>query len=493
MIFENTYRSLPEKFYSDSLAPHFPAPSLIKFNNALATELNLNVEDYSNSDLANIFSAQKILPTSKPISMAYAAHQFGHFVPQLGDGRAMLLGEVVNQKGERYDIHLKGSGDTAYSRNGDGRSALGPVIREYIVSEAMHRLGIPSTRALAAVSTGESVFRETKTPGGVFTRVAKSHIRIGTFQYFAAREDTESLEILLDYSIKRLYPSIYDKEGSKVTDTSLAFFKDVISAQVSLVAQWMSIGFIHGVMNTDNTSISGETIDYGPCAFMDKFKHDQVYSFIDKNGRYAYNNQKSIFLWNLARLADCLIPLIHPELEKAKTILIDTLTPVAESFDKKWVSVMIQKFGLAHNPSHHEEDKQLIESWLDYLQEKELDFTLSFRNLAMLIDENTEKEQDFFNITPELKEILQPWRERIAQQSESRTEIIDRMNAINPLYIPRNHKIEEVIEACVQGNYESFEKMNKVLSNPYMYQEGMDEFMKPPQPNEEIEATFCGT
>ena len=495
MIFENTYKSLPEKFYSETVAPRFPSPSLIKFNEDLAKELGLNYEEYSPQDLADIFSAQKVLPTSKPISMAYAAHQFGHFVPQLGDGRAMLLGEVVNGNEERYDIHLKGSGETAYSRNGDGRSAIGPVIREYLVSEAMHKLGVPTTRALAAVSTGESVYRDGQVPGAVFARVAKAHIRIGTFQYFAAREDTEALEILLDYSIERLYPSINEKidQKGKTAESAILFFKEVITSQVSLVSQWMSIGFIHGVMNTDNTAISGETIDYGPCAFMDKFNADQVYSFIDKNGRYAYNNQKSILIWNLSRLAECLIPLIDPDIEVSKEILIDALKPVEKLFEEKWTSKMIKKFGLVHDKSNHNQDKLLIETWLNYLQDQQLDFTLGFRNLPDLLTDDKENEQNFYKPTPQLKNFLTTWRERISQQSQSSSDIIEMMNNENPLYIPRNHKIEEVIVECIKGNYDNFEKMNKVLSNPYIFQEGMDEFINPPTPEEEIEATFCGT
>ena len=308
MNFDNTYRQLPDHFYSEHMPARFSQPKLLAFNKDLADELGFDFTDKSDDELAMIFSGQEILEGSEPIAQAYAAHQFGHFVPQLGDGRALLLGEVIGKNDKRYDIQLKGSGQTIFSRRGDGMSALGPVIREYIVSEAMYALGVPATRALAAVATGDLVQRETSEPGGVFTRVAASHIRIGTFQFFAAREDTKGLDTLLEYAATRHYPDIVDSEN-----LALDFLRKVIEKQISLVAHWMSLGFIHGVMNTDNMTISGETIDFGPCAFMDKFHHEKVFSSIDLNSRYSYGNQGPILSWNMSRLAECLIPLVHQD------------------------------------------------------------------------------------------------------------------------------------------------------------------------------------
>lgn len=492
MKFANTYDALPENFYAEATPATFSKPELLAFNSKLGDTLGLDLKSTSDEDLARIFSAQKILKGSHPIAMVYAGHQFGHFVPRLGDGRALLLGEVLSPDGKRVDIQLKGSGPTMYSRNGDGFSALGPVIREYIVSEAMHHLGVPTTRALAAVATGDSVYREGAEPGGVFTRVASSHIRIGTFQYFASIGDMEGLKRLLDYAVQRHYPEIKSEAEEVGGDKSLAmlFLNKVIEAQVSLVAKWMSIGFIHGVMNTDNMSISGETIDYGPCAFMDYFKQEQVYSYIDQGGRYSYSNQRNIVEWNLARLAECLIPLMGTDQKKTIELLNEKLSGVTERFDSEWRTKFSLKFGL---DTSEPEDEKLTKMWLDYLEDEHLDFTLGFRKLSTLLADETEQKQDFFKQTNTFKEFKGLWLQRLSKENSNDSSTIDRMNQINPLYIPRNHQVEKAIQGAVTGDLTVFLEMNKVLENPYDSQPEFKQYSVPPLPEEEIENTFCGT
>ncbi len=488
MNFDNTYLHLPERFYAKAIPANFSNPHLLQFNEELALQLGLNLNAESPETLASIFSGQKLLEGSAPVALAYAAHQFGHFVPQLGDGRAMLLGEVIDINGKRFDIQLKGCGPTAFSRNGDGMSAIGPVIREYIVSEAMHHLGIPTTRALAAVATGDNVFRQGPLPGGVFTRVASSHIRIGTFQFFASRGDIEGLKALLDYSIDRHYPHIRMQNDQ---DPAILFLREVIKSQVSLVSKWMGVGFIHGVMNTDNMSISGETIDYGPCAFMDQFNPNQVYSYIDRNGRYCYMNQGPIVQWNLSRLAECLIPLVDADENSAVEKLNDELSTIKNLFAASWAQEMGAKLGLDPNKNQKEDDQKLVEIWLNYLEKEQLDFTLSFRQLANTLD--GQKSEEYFPATTEYKLFQTLWTQRLSTHHLDYSDIKEKMNRINPLYIPRNHQVERAIEKAVEGDLSVFNEMNLLLKGPYQYQADLNFYRLPPKPEEIVQNTFCGT
>lgn len=477
MKFHPTYQSLPPIMYSAGKAATFSHPQLIKFNHELSSKLGLGLESTSDEELAQIFSGAKTLEGSDPISLAYAAHQFGHFVPQLGDGRALLMGEFIDPEGKRFDLQLKGSGQTIYSRNGDGKSALGPVLREYILSEAMNNLGVPTTRALAAVLTGDTVYRETPLPGAVFTRVASSHIRIGTFQFVAARDDLTALKALLDYSIQRHYPEIKNQENS-----AFLFFQQVAKAQTKLIAHWMSLGFIHGVMNTDNMTISGETIDFGPCAFMDHFDFYQVYSFIDRHGRYAYGNQPKILMWNLSRLADCLIPLIDASEKEAIDILNSELSLMPKMFEAELNHRMMPKFGLEYQDG----DGAILSSWLEYLQAEKLDFTLSFRKLSDILESS---EGTSFPQTEHLKRFEELWRARLPKTEDLKK----KMDSINPLFIPRNHQVEKVIQDAIRGEYDSFHELNAVLTNPFSEQAEFTHYSLPPKEEEKIKNTFCGT
>jgi len=417
--FDNRYVTLGDGFFARSNPTPVKKPELIKFNEALARELGIST-DHVSASVAAVFSGNRLPEGAEPLAMAYAGHQFGHFVPQLGDGRALLLGEVFGPEGARYDIHLKGSGRTRFSRDGDGRSALGPVLREYLVSEAMQTLNVPTTRALAAVTTGEPVARERLLPGGVITRVASSFVRVGTFQYFAARDDVAAVKQLADYVIEKNYPQLVDTEKPYV-----ALLQAVLERQAALIAQWMHIGFIHGVMNTDNMSIAGETIDYGPCAFMDAYHHDQVFSSIDRHGRYAYSNQPSIGLWNLTRLAETLLPLFDDDPQAAVNVAQEVLEGYAARYASDW---------------------------------------------------------------------LEQWRQRLTLEAQSNEARQQAMQAINPVYIPRNHQIEAAIRAAEdQGDFSAFHALHTVLQNPYAEQQGKESYMQAPQPEEVVEYTFCGT
>ena len=495
MKFNNTYDALPGRFFAEATPESFSNPKLLAFNEKLASELGLNLGEQDATSLAEIFCGQKLLEGSHFIAMTYGGHQFGNFVPQLGDGRAMLLGEVLDPKGKRFDIQFKGSGPTFFSRNGDGYSALGPVIREYIVSEAMHHLGVPTTRALAAVATGDMVYRQEALPGGVFTRVAASHIRIGTFQYFAGKGDLEGLKTLLDYSIERHYPEIKTaiQESSEALNPAILFLKKVIEAQVPLVANWMSLGFIHGVMNTDNMTVSGETMDYGPCAFMDHFNFDQVYSYIDSHGRYCYKNQSTIVQWNLCRLADCLIPLVDSNDDKAIELLNNELATISDLFTNEWHKRMAAKLGIVSSPSTKNEDEKLIVMWLDILEKEKLDFTLSFRKLSGLLEVNEKHINLRFSPSSEFENFVQAWRKRLKKDNIDIATIKEKMNRLNPLYIPRNHQVERAIQSAMDGDLTVFNEMNKVLINPYKHQPDLDSYGAVPLPEEEIKATFCGT
>lgn len=476
--FNNSYAQLPQKFYAKASPEAFSNPSLIEFNKELATEtLDLNLTTLNQQALTEIFSGQHIPENAEPIALAYAGHQFGHFSPQLGDGRALLLGEIISAKGLRFDIQLKGSGRTPFSRNGDGKSSLGPVIREYIVSEAMHFLGVPTTRALAAVTTGDFVYREQALPGGVLTRVASSHIRIGTFEYFSARKDIDALKILTHYILDRHYPEV-EHGGVMYLD----FLQKVANAQAALVAHWMSLGFIHGVMNTDNMSICGETLDYGPCAFMDNFSNNRVFSSIDRNGRYAYNNQISIAQWNLYRLANCLLPLIHDDQDQAIKITEEAMQSSMIVYEEQWQKAMIKKLGLFDLKP---KDPELIKKWLRLLEDEELDFTLSFRQLSEenCALKNNRRFNDFFS----------QWQKRLTEQAQNFQNSITLMNSVNPVFIPRNHQVARAIEQSLQGDYSVFKAMNECLKTPYIDQEKFADYKKPPKPQERVLATFCGT
>jgi uncharacterized protein YdiU (UPF0061 family) len=485
--FDNSYVRLPPQFFAEQAPTPVAAPRLIKFNTALARDLGLDADALAR-DGAAIFSGNKLLPGSEPIAMAYAGHQFGGFVPQLGDGRAILLGEVIDRSGRRRDIQLKGAGPTLFSRRGDGRAALGPVLREYIVSEAMYALGIATTRALAAVTTGEPVYREEVLPGAVFTRVAASHIRVGTFQYFAARGDTDNLRILADYVVERHYPEIKDRKNRY-----LALLEAVAERQAALIARWLHVGFIHGVMNTDNMTISGETIDYGPCAFVDTYNSATVFSSIDHHGRYAYANQPAIGQWNIARLGETLLSLIDPSLDAAVDLANAVIKAYGERFQAPWLAGMRAKIGLA---TEEDDDLDLIQALLALMQQQEADFTLTFRRLAALA-ENGNNETAFsagFKDPESTKPWLTRWRERLSRDPQSPAERARAMRGVNPAFIPRNHRIEQAIEAAVEdGDFSLFEALLTVLAKPYEDQPAFAPYAEPPQPAERVLQTFCGT
>ncbi len=461
--FQNTFSRLPESFFNKTNPTPVIQPSIIAVNAGLAEELGIDPDFLRSDEGLAVLAGNSIPKGAEPLAMAYAGHQFGGFSPQLGDGRAILIGEIGGK-----DIQLKGAGPTSFSRRGDGRSALGPVLREYIVSEAMHALGIPTTRALAAVMSGELVFREQPEKGGILTRVASSHLRIGTAQYFAARGDTESLKVLVKYAIHR-----HNLKAS----TAFELFQDVIRKQARLIAQWMGVGFIHGVMNTDNMSLSGETIDYGPCAFMDRFNPTQKYSYIDQNGRYAYSNQPSIAQWNLTRLAEALLPLFDEDQEKAVQMAKGELEKFPSLFDEAHLEIFSKKIGLPKN-----NDPELIQALLDLMASQKTDFTLTFRSLS--------NSSDSFLLNFEDKEPAQDWLARWNAAGLPDTSL---MKVMTPAYIPRNHRIEEVIEAAQQDNFSPFHELHKALQNPYNEQEGFGKLQQPPTPEEIVCNTFCGT
>lgn len=482
--FDTTYARLPKAFYARMTPAQVPKPELITLNVDLARQLGAQHTGYSDTQLAEIFSGQHLLPGCDPIAMAYAGHQFGNFVPKLGDGRALLLGEVLDPSGNRFDIQLKGSGRTPFSRSGDGKAPLGPVLREYIVSEALHHLGMPTTRSLAAVKTGESVQREKAFPGAILTRVASSHIRVGTFEYFAFQKDVDNLRRLTEYAIQRHYPEIQNE-----SQAYLHFFRKVGEAQVELVTSWMALGFIHGVMNTDNMSIAGESIDFGPCAFMDQFRFDQVFSSIDQFGRYSYSNQAQITLWNLSRLGNCLLLLNQDVSKEEAREWNQELEGLQSLFEHRHTAKMLEKLGIFAD--EHPSDRELIQKWLRYLETENLDYTLSFRALSHLVDQNAG--WGSFAKTATFQDFYQLWQERIHQQGFEAWEIQEQMNRVNPLFIPRNHKIEEVIEAARRDDFSPFHQMNEVLQTPFQEQETFSNYQSAPKPEETVRATFCGT
>jgi len=476
--FDNTYARLPERFFARQSPAQVPAPQLIRVNTALAAQLRIDAAWLQSPEGIAVLAGNSIAEGSEPIAQAYAGHQYAGWVPQLGDGRAILLGEVVGTDGQRRDIQLKGSGVTPFSRRGDGKSPLGPVLREYIVSEAMTALGVPSTRALAAVSTGEIVERDTPLPGAVFTRVAASHIRVGTFQFFAARGDTEALRLLADETIKRHYP-----DAATAANPYLALLDSVIAAQAGLVAQWMPLGFIHGVMNTDNVAISGETIDFGPCAFMDDFHPRCVYSAIDRHGRYAWGNQPEICEWNLTRLAECLLPLIAESPDEATALAENALDAFGDRFESRYLAGFRAKLGLPADGA------DFIKNTLGMMAEQEVDFTLFFRQLTRVAGGGSaDALSALFADAGVCEKWLAEWRSIADPVGQ-----IANMRAANPIRIPRNHRIEEAIQHGCRGDFAPFHRLVDALSEPYADREAFRDLEAAPLPHEVVRQTFCGT
>ena len=475
--FDNTYSRLPESFRENIEPISVKNPEIILLNENLAKELDLNLSNLDKTKLSSLFAGNELPENSNSIAQAYAGHQFGHFT-MLGDGRAVLIGEHLSKKKDRFDIQFKGSGKTSFSRNGDGRAALGPMLREYIISEAMHNLGIPTTRSLAVVKTGEDVIRETCLKGAILTRVALSHIRVGTFQYVAARGKKNELEILVNYVIKRHYPDI-----EKFKNKSINLLNIVLDRQIDLVVNWMRVGFIHGVMNTDNMSISGETIDYGPCAFMDNYDPKTVFSSIDQLGRYAYCNQPIITKWNLSRFAECLIPLIDENQNKALELATEVINSFEKKYEKKWLNMMRNKLGLS---GEDEKDKTLILDLLTWMHQKKVDYTNTFCHLMEI---KTQKEKKFDN--PDFQNWKKRWRKRLFVNNTPKK--YDRlMRSVNPIVIPRNHKVEEALNEADQNNLEPLNKLLEVLSKPYLEKKGIFDYQVPSISNKKYQ-TFCGT
>jgi serine/tyrosine/threonine adenylyltransferase len=489
--FENTYARLPERFYARLNPTPVAAPSLVKLNVGLAKSLGLDPDELASEQGLDILAGNRVAEGAEPLAIAYAGHQFGHFVPQLGDGRANLLGEVIGHDGIRYDIQLKGSGRTPFSRGGDGRAALGPVLREYIVSEAMAALGVPTTRALAAVTTGERVLRETVLPGAVLTRVAASHLRVGTFQYFAARGDIEGIRTLADYAIARHYP-----EAAQMKRPYRALLDGVIARQAYLVAQWMLLGFVHGVMNTDNTSISGETIDYGPCAFMESYDPDTVFSSIDHQGRYAYGNQPNAAHWNLTRLAEAMLPVLEKEEGDAETALAsakEALAGFEPQLDTEYSAGLRRKLGLS---AGREGDAELAQDLLDRMAANHADFTLTFRRLcdAAAGSEGDPGVRSLFAEPGAYDSWSVAWRRRLEKESVSADTRAAGMRMVSPAFIPRNHLVEAALAAAIERkDFKPFEELLDVVSRPYEDRPGLERYAEPARPEERVLQTFCGT
>ena len=477
--FDNSYSKLPESFISKTTPTPVKSPELIILNDNLAKELDLNFSLLDKKKLSELFSGNSLPEGSNAISQAYAGHQFGHFT-MLGDGRAVLMGEHISKNNNRFDIQFKGSGKTPFSRNGDGRAVLGPMLREYIISEAMHALKIPTTRSLAVVKTGEEVVRENILQGAILTRVASSHLRVGTFQYIAARQNQNELKNLVDYTIDRHYPNIKESKNQAVD-----LLKILMEKQTNLVINWMRVGFIHGVMNTDNMAISGETIDYGPCAFMDTYDPQTVFSSIDEFGRYAYFNQPSITKWNLARFAECLVPLIDKDKNKAINIATEIINSFEENYEKKWLNMMRDKLGLyGEDPK----DQVLILDLLTWMHQYKADYTNTFCFLMNEKVKNNEvyKDENFLIWKKR-------WEERLQLNNNTSKKYLILMRSVNPQIIPRNHKVEEVLEASSNNNFTKLKELIKVLEKPYENQEKISDYQLPGPSSEKKYQTFCGT
>ena len=495
--FVNAYAQLPDACFAKLPPTPVRAPRLIRFNYPLAQELGIDSSAASDQDIADIFAGNRVPDGADPLAMAYCGHQFGQLNPQLGDGRALLLGDVIDQQGRQRDIQLKGSGRTPFSRGGDGRSPLGPALREYILCEAMYALGVPTTRALAVVSSGEQVVREQPEPGAVFPRVAASHIRVGTLQLFALRQDEQALRALADHVLERHYPHL-DRTAD---DRYVQLFAAICRRQAELIAQWLLLGFIHGVMNTDNMTLSGETIDYGPCAFMDAFKAGQVFSSIDQRGRYAYQNQPAIGQWNLARLAEAMLSLFPGDedaaIQQATTILKD----YNNIHSQAWEQGMVRKLGFSSVVAG---DVQRIAGLLELLEQGALDYTLFFRRLGQVTQPNADRSPvlSLLNLPDcrnnaalerALHEWLDEWQQQLAQRETESAEVIARMQSVNPAIIPRNHRVAEAIEAAENDDFSVFETLLSALEQPYAEQAAFEHYQLPPEPEQKVLRTFCGT
>jgi len=477
--FDNTYSKLPKSFLENIKPVPVKDPKLIILNKNLAEQLNLDFSKFSDTDLAQMFSGNSLPEGSETIAQAYAGHQFGHFT-MLGDGRAVMLGEHLDKENKRFDIQFKGSGRTSFSRSGDGRAVLGPMLREYIISEAMHALNIPTTRSLAVVSTGEEVIREQMLPGAILTRVASSHIRVGTFQYIAATQNADDLKTLFNYTIDRHYPEIKDSKTKALDLLNLLMQK-----QCELVINWMRVGFIHGVMNTDNMTVSGETIDYGPCAFMDHYHPQTVFSSIDQNGRYSYNNQPRITKWNLARFAECIIPLIDQDEQKAISIATETINNFEKLYEEKWLNMMRDKLGLF---GEDKDDKHLIFELLTWMENNKADFTNTFCNLMDIqsIKDPIYQNQEYLNWTAK-------WKKRLEKNNTEKEKYLELMRSVNPIFIPRNHKVEEALKDASENKLETLNQLLEVIKYPYK-DNGMLKDYQQPMSNENGDyKTFCGT
>ncbi len=485
--FDNTYARELDGFYTPWQGAIAPNPKIVVFNTTLAQELGLNAEALNTPAGAAILAGSAAPDGATPLAQAYAGHQFGHFSPQLGDGRALLLGEIIDQNGNRRDLQLKGSGRTPFSRGGDGKAVLGPILREYLMGEAMHALGIPTTRALAAVTTGEQIERDGPKPGAVLARVASSHLRVGTFQFFAARGEFVRVKQLADYAIARHYPELANQD-----DRYLAFLSKVVKAQAALIGSWMHMGFVHGVMNTDNMTISGETIDYGPCAFVDSYDPLAVFSSIDRNGRYAFGNQPGIAQWNLARLAETLVPIVDPsDRENAIKLVTTEVGAAMEIYETMWLAGTRKKIGLASDEAG---DTELIKTMFAMMERQDIDFTLFFRHLAGSQETVNAKLLALFSNPKEMENWLQQWRVRLGRDGQNPKQRSVAMNRINPLYIPRNHMVEAALQAAEDlGDMAPFTKLLTVLSDPFVQQKGLDKYTTPAPDEFDSYQTFCGT
>ena len=487
--FDNSYAQLPERFYAKLPPTPVAGPRLVRLNEPLARHLGLDPERLGSPEGIEMLAGNRVPEGAEPLAMAYAGFQFGNWVPQLGDGRAILLGELIDRDGVRRDIQLKGAGRTPFSRMGDGRAVLGPVLREYLVSEAMAALGIPTTRSLAALLTGEQIMRESHLPGALLVRVAKSHVRVGTFQYFAGQRDIEALRLLADHVIDRHYPSAAESD-----EPYLTLLDVVIDRQASLVAHWQSVGFIHGVMNTDNTSISGETIDYGPCAFMDTFHPETVYSSIDHMGRYAYRNQPPIMHWNLAGFAQTLLPLLDDDADAAVATATEVINTFPARFEGYYDDGMQLKLGLGASQSG---DRDLVQALLGCMAENHADFTLTFRRLCDVATQEVQHDgpvRTLFEDPEAFDQWAVSWRQRLLTDNRSDVERQTEMRRVNPAFIPRNHRVEEVIRAAEDNNdLDPFRKLLSVLARPCDDQPGAERYTLPPKPDEVVRQTFCGT
>jgi uncharacterized protein YdiU (UPF0061 family) len=484
--FEHTYAALPSRFFVTVHPTKVADAQLVIFNRVLSAEIGLN-QNLDERQAAALLSGNELAEDSNPIAMAYAGHQFGGFVPQLGDGRAILLGEIRDRDGALRDVQLKGSGRTPFSRGGDGRAAIGPMLREYLISEAMHALGIPTTRSLAVVTTGEQVFRQEVLPGAVLTRVAASHIRVGTFQFFAARGDQEALKELLAYVMARHYP-----ESGTAEVPALAVLEAVTQRQAELIADWMCVGFIHGVMNTDNMTLSGETIDYGPCAFMDRYDPNTVFSSIDQGGRYSYTNQPGIAQWNLARLAETLLPLIDADPNKAVELATEVVEGFVEHFEMQFLVQMRRKIGLV---SAEDGDADLISQLLAAMQKAQADFTLTFSAISRAASTPSEAAslRELFDDVAEIEPWLGDWHARLSRDPQTAAERAETLRLANPEFIPRNHRVEAALQAATAGDMQPFHQLLTVLQRPYERQPEFAEYALPPPPTEAAYKTFCGT